>query len=722
MWRQLSALLLFGTSVANAAGSWTSTPFSPHSVPLAVRTPYLSAWLPQGAGSALNDRWAQYWTGSTLGWTGFIRVDGKVYSWMGAPEGDGFTKATQTDMEFTSSSSFFNLAAGPVDITISFLSPVLPTDLLRLSLPFAYMSISVASTDDNVHDVQVYTDISGEWAAGIATDPIKWETHLGAIVTHEVQLQKQEPFEEADQQSRSGSAVYSVSNSTGLTFQTGEDKVVRAAFVSNGKLSNAQDSEFRAASDRWPVFAFAKDLGSVSCQTDPLVFTIGHIRDPAAKYLLAGGATQDRSSYFFSELNSQDDVIKFVMDDFEKVTDLATKFDDQVKEDAAKVSPEYAGIVELSLRQAFGACELTISKNADGSFNKDDLLFFMKEISSDGNMNTVDVVFPAWPVLLWGNPELGKYLLEPLFAYQKSGQYPNPWAVHDLGANYPKAIGHNDGKDEAMQVEESGNMIIMELSYIMKTNDTSQAEKYIDLLHQWAGFLVTDSLIPGHQLSTDDFQGPLENQTNLAIKGIIGIKSMSVICDILGDADNAKKYGDTAADYVTQFQALATASTGDHLTLKYGDDATWGTTYNLYADKLLGLNLFPQSIYDMQTAWYKKQIMNFGLQLDTRNKRAKTDWEIWNAAISDDDLRTQIIKAVATYAADGKGDQPFGDLYNAEDGTLEGFRARPVSGGHLAIMALNSQKAPAPAPPPATPNCTAQKKHKKRIVQGARKH
>lgn len=167
-------------------------------------------------------------------------------------------------------------------------------------------------------------------------------------------------------------------------------------------------------------------------------------------------------------------------------------------------------------------------------------------------------------------------------------------------------------------------MIIMELSYILKTNDTSQAKTYFDLLDQWTQFLITDSLIPEHQLSTDDFQGPLENQTNLAIKGIIGIKSMSVICELLGDADRAKKYSDTAADYVTKWQALATATTGDHLTLKYGDDSTWGLSYNLYADKLLGLDLFPQSVYDMQTAWYKKQIMAYGIQLDTRNKRSKT--------------------------------------------------------------------------------------------------
>ena len=29
----------------------------------------------------------------------------------------------------------------------------------------------------------------------------------------------------------------------------------------------------------------------------------------------------------------------------------------------------------------------------------------------------------------------------------------NKWSVHDMGASYPKALGHNDGNDEPMPVE-----------------------------------------------------------------------------------------------------------------------------------------------------------------------------------------------------------------------------------------------------------------------------
>ena len=63
-----------------------------------------------------------------------------------------------------------------------------------------------------------------------------------------------------------------------------------------------------------------------------------------------------------------------------------------------------------------------------------------------------------------------------------------------------------------------------------------------DLLDQWTQFLITDSLIPANQISTDDFAGSLANQTNLAIKGIVGIKAMSVIAGMVGDTARESNY------------------------------------------------------------------------------------------------------------------------------------------------------------------------------------
>lgn len=49
------------------------------------------------------------------------------------------------------------------------------------------------------------------------------------------------------------------------------------------------------------------------------------------------------------------------------------------------------------------------------------------------------------PIFLYFNPTLVKYLLEPLYENQESGKFPQTYSIHDVGANYPRAIGHPDG-------------------------------------------------------------------------------------------------------------------------------------------------------------------------------------------------------------------------------------------------------------------------------------
>ncbi|KAF8621663.1 hypothetical protein AX15_007677 [Amanita polypyramis BW_CC] len=588
-------LKLLSLATAVQALSWTATPFDPAAIPLAVRTPYLSAWLAQGTGAALNDIWPTFWTGQTIGWAGFINVDGVSYCFLGAPNVSGtyFNKAVQRSFQFTATQSIFVLSAGPVDLTVKFLSPVEPNDLVKQSIPFSYLAISIISTDGHSHRVQIYSDISAEWVSGDNTLVATWSTSAGSIVTHQVQLQNQTLFGEVKDHTQYGSAYYSTI-SVSMTFlvtntiliqrwtasttdQTAADVVSRAQFINNGYLKNTQDTNFRAIQNNWPVFSLAQDLGSVTSTIAPVVFAIGHVRDPAIEYIVANDRVQFRSIYSLSQFSTIDAMILSFINDYTGALSRAQSFDAELRSSASTISSRYADIVALSLRQAFGAMEITISNDGGYSSNTNDVLVFLKEISSDGishiviNVNTVDVIFPTWPVLLYTNPMIGRYLLEGLLRYQATGQYPNKWACHDLGASYPEALGHNDGNNEPMPVEGGGNMVIMVLSYAQKTGDNSQIQRYYDLLDQWTQFLISDSLIPANQISTDDFAGLLANQTNLAIKGIVGIKAMSEIANLLGNMATASNYSSIVASYVAQWQSLSASLIGPHLTLSYGD-------------------------------------------------------------------------------------------------------------------------------------------------------
>lgn len=182
--------------------------------------------------------------------------------------------------------------------------------------------------------------------------------------------------------------------------------------------------------------------------------------------------------------------LTFFYDDYANATSTMNSFDGQVETDSiAAGGQDYLTITSLAARQAFGATQLT------GTPEK--MYLFLKEISSDGNVQTVDVIFPFHPILMYSNPTLLKLLLDPLFENQESGQYPNTYAMHDLGSLYPNATGHPLGNDEMQPLEECGNMLIMALAYALSgEGDTAYLTQHYNILKQWTGYLVAEALIP----------------------------------------------------------------------------------------------------------------------------------------------------------------------------------------------------------------------------------
>ncbi|TCD64701.1 hypothetical protein EIP91_003775 [Steccherinum ochraceum] len=701
----LSLLSFFFPFVASGP-AWTSDPFIPPAIPLAVRSPYLSAWLPQGQGTALNAGWATFWTGMIQGWAGYIKVDGKAYAFMGSAGGVTSEKAVQKSFQFTSTQSTFVLTAGPVDLTVTFLSPVEPDDLVKQSFPFSYMSMTVASNDGASHFAKVYTDISAEWITGNVSSLATWKATTDSnVVTHQIQLSTQVPYTEDHDKIQNGAAYFSATQTSGLTYQIGQDVLLRNQFTANGTLLNTQDTNFRAVQDEWPVFAFAWNLGKFSSTSATVVCSLGHVRDPAVQYIKADGSKQDRSLYFWSKYSTVAAAIADFLQDYTNALSRAKALDATISTDAKKVSQDYAELTALSLRQAFGASEITVSKNADGSFNTSDVLIFTKETSSSASVNTVDAIYSMWPLYLYMNATMGKYALLPGLEYSASGLYKQQFAVHDLGSHYPQATGLANG-GLTMPIEETGNMLIMVLSYIQRTGDTSLATQYHSLLDQWAQYLQSNALNPTSQMSSDAFAGALDKQTNLAIKGAIGIAAMSEIANLTGDATKAAQYASTAVSFASKIVSSGTSTDGQHLTLSVSFDRLvaarhrklmsliflhWGLAYNLYADQLLGTNLFPDTVYNMQTSWYGNKLANtqYGLPLDTRHTYSLTHWEIWAAAIAGSStVRDSFIGGVLKLATNGKSNKPFGDWYDTVAGTENSFTARPVVGGHFALLAL----------------------------------
>lgn len=101
--------------------------------------------------------------GAVTGWAGLIKVDGTSYTWMGAPVVNGVapTLVSQDSFEYTSQRSTFMMnVAGKVTMNVTFISPVTPTDLQKMSIIGTYLSVSIVSRDGATHSVQLYADTS----------------------------------------------------------------------------------------------------------------------------------------------------------------------------------------------------------------------------------------------------------------------------------------------------------------------------------------------------------------------------------------------------------------------------------------------------------------------------------------------------------------------------------------------------------------------------------
>ena len=131
------------------------------------------------------------------------------------------------------------MEAGAVDVTVTFLSPVevslllfftktklttnslQPSDLVKQSFPFSYMSLVVSSTDGAGHLVKVYSDISAEWISGNLSLIANWTTSTNNnIITHQVQLADQQPFTEVNDHTQCGLLTVFKPVSTKLTVIT----------------------------------------------------------------------------------------------------------------------------------------------------------------------------------------------------------------------------------------------------------------------------------------------------------------------------------------------------------------------------------------------------------------------------------------------------------------------------------------------------------------------
>ena len=160
-----------------------------------------------------------------------------------------------------------------------------------------------------------------------------------------------------------------------------------------------------------------------------------------------------------------------------------------------------------------------------------------RECGSGDDIMAADVIIDSLPFFFFFNTEWIKAELRPLLALTANvvelthAKWPFPYTPHDMG-KYPVANAYDGKGHETMHVEECGNLPSMLASVAQRENTTAWLDPFWPVVSGWAEYLPLHGLYPAKQLSSDDFDGPIANRSNLAMKAIVGVGAFAEMARI----------------------------------------------------------------------------------------------------------------------------------------------------------------------------------------------
>jgi hypothetical protein len=582
--------------------------------------------------------------------------------------------AKQKSVDINATQTIYNFTCGKVDLKLTFTSPLLMNDLGLLARPVSYITYQVLANDNKTHQVKVYLSASSD----IAVYRPSQEVSATKYNTAKLSVLKTGTLEQAVLKK----AADDMRIDWGYFYVAAPKASNSIQFITPQKdASNA----FRKGN----VSSTAKQGKSLALNTIIPFGAVG--KTPVEKYVELGYDEVYAIQYFKNDLRpwwntsgkeTIEGQLTAASNEYKAVIAKCEAFNKSVYAEALKSGgKEYADLCILAYRQSIAAHTLVKSP-------KGEILWLSKENNSGGFINTVDVTYPSAPLYLIYNPQLLQGMLNGIFYFSESGKYPHPWAAHDLGT-YPLANGQTYG--EPMPVEESGNMIILTAAIAKAQGNADYAKAHWNTLTTWVDYLTKEGLDPKTQLCTDDFAGHLARNANLSVKAIVGIACYAQLAETLGHTETAKKYRAIAESMVPKWMEMADA--GDHYALTFDNKNTWSQKYNLVWDKVLGLNLFPQKIYDTETKYYLTKQNKYGIPLDSRKAYTKNDWILWTATFAPTQKEFEaLVHPVYRHAVETESRVPLNDFYDSNTGIRDNFKARSVVGGFYMKMFADKLK------------------------------
>ncbi len=662
--------------VTTAASPEGGNTFRPPSVPLVACDPYFSIWSPA---DALTDADTVHWTGKPHRLTSLVRIDGKALRIMGK-EPANVPALPQVDLTVLPTRTIYTFEGQGIRMSLTFMTAALPDDLMVYSWPVTYLTWEATSTDGKKHAVQAYFEAAGELAVNEGNKPVACSSgQANGLATLKIGSAKQAVLDKKGDDLRIDWGYFYISAPQSEQAPRGPFHIlhqgsVRDSFVRNGTdfVASGPAVTDGAGSSVFGAFIFALDE-KVSSQSVSRWLMLAYDDEFSIQYF-----KKNLRPYWRRHGADAAALLKRAAAEYESLKKRCAAFDAELMAALTRAGGEkYAKLCALAYRQCYAANKVVADANGQP-------LMFPKENFSNGCIGTVDVIYPMAPQFLLFSPSLTKAMLVPILDYAASSRWRWPFAPHDLGT-YPLANGQVYGGGERtetdqMPVEETGNMLIVLAALAQVEGNVEFCGKYWPMLEKWADYLKAKGFDPENQLCTDDFAGHLAHNVNLSAKAICGLGAFAKLCEMRHDQAKATGFMELAHEFTTRWAKQA--DDGDHFRLAFDKPATWSQKYNLVWDRILGLNLFPDSVRRQEMDFYKSKQNAFGLPLDNRKDYTKLDWTLWTATLTQDSSDFEaLLNPIWRFLNQTPDRVPMTDWFWTQNAKKAGFQARSVVGG-----------------------------------------
>jgi Domain of unknown function (DUF4965)/Domain of unknown function (DUF1793) len=291
-------------------------------------------------------------------------------------------------------------------------------------------------------------------------------------------------------------------------------------------------------------------------------------------------------------------------------------------------------VAQLTFRQVTGSNGIT--------WNGTDVWVYQKEISSDGDMSTLDVIFPAAAQLLYfEEAQLLAKMLDPLLFIMsdlyEGHHFTQPCSFHSAG-KWPVVDVGNGGC--SMPMESTGDVLLLAAAVTMaKGGNASWATPYMGALDTFAAFCRSSLPFPVFQDMTDDFSHAPGNLTNLALKCIAGIGAQAYQAQAAGNSTGAAALYAIAKGFGAQFAQLAPSRSHPGFKFLYNEtwDGSYGLMYNAFWLRLLGMEDLLPNYYESFNSHYNflqtvTANATWCIPLSSMEHDSKWDWITYTAA------------------------------------------------------------------------------------------